>query len=148
MKTKLFLIVSLLLGGYLLSSCQKDNSVLPANKSGAVVKEFTENSDDIIDPFGKEHLNNFPDPFKTTTTIEYVVPKSGWVTIYVYNLTERYEIRLVSEFKDAGLYRVMFDGTNHPPGRYLVQLSSAGTRISEPMTKIASDGNGSLTGHK
>lgn len=148
MKTKMILIASLFLVGFIVTSCQKDNSILPANESGAVVKEFTDNSDDIIDPFDKEHLTNFPDPFKTTTTIEYTVPKSGWVTIYVYNLTERYEIRLISEFKDAGLYRVMFDGTNHPPGRYLIQLNAAGTRISEPMTKIASEGNGSLTGHK
>lgn len=146
MKTKIFLIAGLFLGGFLLSSCQKDNSVLPANESGTVVKELNEGSDDVVDPFVKEHLTNYPDPFKTTTTIEYMVPKSGWVTIYVYNLTERYQIRLVSEFKDAGLYRVMFDGTEHPPGRYLVQMNVAGLRFSETMTKIASEGNGSLFG--
>lgn len=143
MKTRIILIASLLFAGFVLTSFEdgkideKSKTTTQASdektvqKSGAV-KEFYGN-------YFSDLINNYPDPFITSTNIEFFVPKSDWVTLEVINMTERYVVRLVSEFKDRGHYRVFFDGKEHPPGRYRIEMRVGTMLFMSEMIKEAND---------
>lgn len=51
-------------------------------------------------------LANFPNPFNTTTTIQYGLPEDGHVTLRIYSLQGRLVATLINEEKQTGLYSV------------------------------------------
>ena len=53
---------------------------------------------------------NYPNPFNPTTAIEFSVPRTGQVTLDVYDVLGRRVRRLVSETVSAGIKRVIWDG--------------------------------------
>jgi hypothetical protein len=53
---------------------------------------------------------NHPNPFRTMTGIRYQLPKSGVVTIAIYNVSGQRIKTLVNELKDAGYYTVHWNG--------------------------------------
>jgi hypothetical protein len=53
---------------------------------------------------------NYPNPFKTETGIHYQLPKSGAVTIVIYNVSGQCTKTLVNGYKDAGYYTVRWNG--------------------------------------
>jgi hypothetical protein len=65
---------------------------------------------------------NFPNPFNSLTKIIYQIPKSGIVTIKVFDLLGREIITLVNAFKNAGKYETQFDGSFLSSGIYFYQL--------------------------
>ena len=69
-------------------------------------------------------MQNFPNPFNPSTTINYQIPKDGMVTIKIYDILGR-EIRtLVNEYKPAGRYNITFNASNLASGVYIYQLKS------------------------
>ena len=74
---------------------------------------------------GRFVLNqNYPNPFNPTTTISWYSPLSGRQTLKIYDLLGNEITTLVNEFKPAGNYEVMFDGSNFPSGVYYYRLQS------------------------
>jgi hypothetical protein len=69
-------------------------------------------------------FQNYPNPFNPVTTIKYAIPKSGIVTIIIYDITGREIQKLVNEQKQAGYYSVMFDGSNLSSGIYFYQIQT------------------------
>ena len=67
---------------------------------------------------------NYPNPFNPTTKIEYAVSTAGFVTLKVYNLLGQEVATLVDEEKEAGSYRVQFDGTGLASGIYFYRLKA------------------------
>jgi len=64
-------------------------------------------------------LNNYPNPFNHSTTIEYTLPGSGMVSLYVFDIRGRRVREVVIEsHSKAGTYRIHFDG-NDQTGRTL-----------------------------
>lgn len=57
-------------------------------------------------------LQNFPNPFNPTTTIEYQMPKPGNVSIRVFDITGRLVRVLVNEEQGAGIHRIQWDSKN------------------------------------
>lgn len=55
---------------------------------------------------------NYPNPFNPTTTIEYQIQKSDFVTIKVFNSIGQLVNTLVNESKQSGEYSVIFNGRN------------------------------------
>jgi len=57
---------------------------------------------------------NYPNPFNPETTIQYVVQKSGHITLTVYNILGQQVKLLVDEFKEKreNPYSVIWKGTN------------------------------------
>jgi photosystem II stability/assembly factor-like uncharacterized protein len=67
---------------------------------------------------------NYPNPFNPTTNINFSLPKSGLVTLKVYDMTGKEVAVVLNEFKNAGTYIVGFSAANLPSGAYFYRLSS------------------------
>ena len=83
---------------------------------------------------------NYPNPFNPTTTIRYALPKSGTVSISIFDLLGREVIRLVDEEKPAGLYKVIWDGKNSQGieaanGVYIYRMSAIETAGKQKILK-------------
>ena len=75
------------------------------------------------------HLsNNFPNPFNPTTNFEFSLPKSGTVSLKVFDIIGREVATLVNEVKPAGTYQVTWNATRLATGVYFFKLQS-GTSI-------------------
>jgi hypothetical protein len=77
---------------------------------------------------GKFYLaQNYPNPFNPSTVIEFVVPKSGFVTMKVYNVLGQEVATLFEANAEAGkINTARFDASRLPSGVYFYTLKSAG----------------------
>ncbi len=71
-----------------------------------------------------ELWQNYPNPFNPTTTIQYVIPKAEHVTLKVYDELGKEVTTLVNENKEAGQYRVSFNGSNLASGIYYYRITA------------------------
>lgn len=70
-------------------------------------------------------ISNFPNPFSSSTTIEYQIKKSNSVTITVYDYCGRQLLLLKNKSPhEAGTYQVKMDGISLPSGVYHCTLQT------------------------
>jgi len=69
---------------------------------------------------------NYPNPFNPVTKINFAIPKSGLVTLKVYDVLGREVSTLVNEIKNAGIYKVDFNASNLSSGMYFYKVSVNG----------------------
>ncbi|MFZ1081908.1 MAG: T9SS type A sorting domain-containing protein [Candidatus Kryptoniota bacterium] len=67
---------------------------------------------------------NYPNPFNPSTTINYQLPATRFVTLKVYDVLGREVATLVNEKENAGSYAVKFDGSRLASGVYFYQLQA------------------------
>jgi len=67
---------------------------------------------------------NYPNPFNPTTKINFALPKQGFVTLKIYDITGREMQTLVREVKQAGYYSVDFNGASLSSGVYFYRIQS------------------------
>jgi len=99
--------------------------------SGCIISGFTygqllvsvEGENNSISSFKLEQ--NYPNPFNPGTKINYSIAKSGEVSLKVYDILGINVASLVNEFKDAGIYSVVFNAYSLPSGIYFYQLKAA-----------------------
>ena len=60
---------------------------------------------------------NYPNPFNPSTTINYQIPKDGFVSLKVFDIVGNEVKTLVNEYRSAGNYSVNFDASNLSAGR-------------------------------
>lgn len=84
----------------------------------------TKSATGIEDPaIANLRIGNFPNPFTTTTTIEYTLPEAGQVTLAVYNNVGQLVTTLVSEAKEAGLHQVVLNRSDvNGDGMYIYRI--------------------------
>ena len=66
----------------------------------------------------------YPNPFNPTTTIEFSIPQTEFVTVKVYNLVGHEITTLINDELFTGNYSIKWDGSRQPSGLYLVQIES------------------------
>ncbi|MCB0732095.1 MAG: T9SS type A sorting domain-containing protein [Ignavibacteriae bacterium] len=73
-------------------------------------------------------LQNFPNPFNTSTTIKYMVNESQLININVYDAIGNKILTLVNENKSAGTYSENFNsrinGKNLSSGIYFIRINT------------------------
>ena len=65
---------------------------------------------------------NFPNPFNPTTTINYQIPETGFVTLKIYDTLGNEVATLVNEQKNQGRYMIDFDASKLASGAYIYQI--------------------------
>jgi hypothetical protein len=95
-----------------------DQQVLTFTGNGTAT-EVTSNTD-VPGEFSL--LQNYPNPFNPTTTIEFMTPSAGFVSLKVYDLLGNEISTLVGEQMSPGIHRVVFEGKGLSSGVYVSRL--------------------------
>ncbi len=75
-------------------------------------------------PTKYELMQNYPNPFNPVTKIKFAIPKSGMVSIKVFDVLGRLVQVLVNDYLDAGYYETDFNGISLSSGIYFYKLES------------------------
>ncbi len=67
---------------------------------------------------------NYPNPFNPSTTIEFAIPKAGFVSVKVYNSLGQQVNTLVNSYMNSGNHKVMFNAANLSSGVYFYRVEA------------------------
>ena len=67
---------------------------------------------------------NYPNPFNPATTISYTIPKSGYVSLKIYDILGNEVATLVNGYQEANSYRVRFNANRIASGIYFYKLKT------------------------
>lgn len=88
----------------------------------------------IVEAF--ELLQNYPNPFNPITRIEFSIKERGNVKLNIYDVLGREIITLVNSEKDAGKYKIDFDGSDLSSGIYFYNLIVSGKIKTKSMVLL------------
>ena len=104
----------------------------------AVYCDSTETYTGVGDkPSYASHLSqNYPNPFNPMTSIDYVVPSTGRVTLDVYDATGAKVVSLVNGVEGRGKHTVSFNAAGMASGVYFYRLKAAGVDEMKKMVLL------------
>jgi hypothetical protein len=76
---------------------------------------------------------NYPNPFNPATTIRYVLPSAGNVSVIVYNQLGKEVTRLVEQYQPAGAYSVDFNAGDLASGLYFYTVRAGAFQATRKM---------------
>jgi hypothetical protein len=79
---------------------------------------------------------NYPNPFNPVTKINFELPKSGLVTLKVYDVLGKEVSTLVNEIRKAGDYSIDFNGSALSSGVYFYKIEANGYTDMKKMMLI------------
>ena len=79
---------------------------------------------------------NFPNPFNSTTKIEYELPGNGPVQLSVYDITGSKIKVLVDSIQNAGRHEILWSAENLSSGIYFVSLKSGMTSLQRKILLV------------
>lgn len=65
---------------------------------------------------------NYPNPFNPSTLIPFDLPEPGHAVLKIYDVLGRHVATPLDEFRNAGRYQVLFDGSGLSSGTYFYHL--------------------------
>lgn len=108
--------------------------------TGSLYSTAADNAAAVISD--KYTLNaNYPNPFNSTTMIEFYLPQTGKIRLDIYDITGRKIKTLIDNEQPAGQNMVLWDGTGSggeavASGLYFYRLRAAGTDLTKRMLLI------------
>ena len=102
---------------------------------------FDLNSSLGIDPFGQipedfKLAQNYPNPFNPTTNIEFDLPKYGYVSLGIYDVSGKEISKLVNGNLNAGHYQIKWDASKYSSGVYFYRIETEGFKDVKRMMLI------------
>jgi len=96
---------------------------------------ITDIKDQINNAIPKDYVlsQNYPNPFNPSTVISYALPKSGFVSLKIYNLLGKEIAVLVKGEMSAGNHSATFDASGLASGFYLYTLKAGGVSETRKM---------------
>jgi len=81
-------------------------------------------------------VQNFPNPFNPSTTIEFSIPSEGKVTIEIFNtIGERIEV-LTQDYYSAGVHAVKWNAASYSSGTYFYRLTAGSYSVAKKMLLV------------
>ena len=80
--------------------------------------------DDVTIPIEYSLEQNYPNPFNPSTTIEFSLPKTGNVTLKVFNVLGKEVASLINGQVESGKHKVNFDASNLNSGVYFYRIDA------------------------
>lgn len=81
-------------------------------------------------------MQNYPNPFNPLTTVGFELPERSMVRLSVFDLTGREVAVLTDGIREAGAYRVTFDGSRLASGTYVCRLQAGAYVASRKMQLV------------
>jgi len=78
----------------------------------------------------------FPNPFNPVTNISFELPQDGHVRLRVYDVNGQQVSELVNEFKKAGRYQALFNGTGLSSGIYFYRMEAGNFKAVKRMLLV------------
>ena len=97
-----------------------DTASMVVSVAGPIGIEQTESSSPVKYSLSQNH----PNPFNPVTTISYSLPRSGDVTLIIYNLLGEEIARLVDGFQQAGEHTTVWNASKVSSGIYFYRLGA------------------------
>lgn len=93
---------------------------------------------DALKPQNARLKQNYPNPFRTETTIEYTVDEAQDVALRIIDILGRHVVTLFQGYQEPGLHRVVWDGYDQSrvrvaSGLYLYQFQAGRTIQSKKL---------------
>jgi N-acetylmuramoyl-L-alanine amidase len=84
---------------------------------------------------------NYPNPFNMSTTISFILPKSSYVNLSIYNTLGEKVKTLISEYFSSGYWQVVWDGKDEsgqivPSGLYFYHLNTPECSLVKKMILV------------
>ena len=124
-----------LIDGRILLAGIKGNSSI-ANKSFLFYPDTTTSVEKNSSLINFRLFQNYPNPFNPVTTIKYIITKSGFVSLKIFDLQGEEVIELVNKYQIAGEYEFRLDASNLSSGIYIYKLQSDDYEQSKKMLLI------------
>ncbi|HLT23623.1 MAG TPA: T9SS type A sorting domain-containing protein, partial [Ignavibacteria bacterium] len=67
---------------------------------------------------------NYPNPFNPSTTINFSIPKDGFVSLKIYDISGREIATLLNEEINVGMYSVVFNASKLSSGVYFYTINA------------------------
>ena len=80
-----------------------------------------------------ELYQNYPNPFNPSTTINFAVPKSGNITLKIYNTLGEEVVTLADGYMEAGIHTMNFNADQLSSGLYIYRLNSKEATFTKKM---------------
>jgi len=90
--------------------------------NGGLITGTGSNNASLTIPDNYSLSQNYPNPFNPSTKINYTIPKSGLVSLKVYDLLGKEVASLVNEVVNAGSHEVLFNASNLSSGTYFYRI--------------------------
>ena len=100
--------------------------IYPGFTPGAVkVMIATDISDELDNllPTAYALAQNYPNPFNPSTSIDYSLPRAGYISLKVFNVIGQEVATLYQGFQAAGNHQVEFQASSKPSGIYFYRLT-------------------------
>ncbi len=107
---------------YVVTASYLDGESSPSNEVTISFTSLTEDQNNIPKEFLL--LQNFPNPFNPTTTVEYVLPTECEVSLFIYNQSGKKINEIHAGLKSIGYHKINIILNEQASGVYFYQLSA------------------------
>jgi chitinase len=141
-KQKCDYIINKGLGGIIIWKIGMDYSETTAplfTQAGRILKVGTglRNDEPSLKPKMNYVLKNYPNPFNPSTVISFTLPKSGYISLKVYDMLGKEAAVLINgEYKNAGSYNTLFNAAGLASGIYFCILNEEGYLLRNKLELI------------
>jgi len=111
-----------------------NNTLLKTTDGGGAPIGITPISNEVPVDFRLEQ--NYPNPFNPTTNINFSIPKAGFTSIKIYDITGRLVQTLFEEQLAPGSYKAEWNASQMPSGIYIYRIESGSFTQSRKMILI------------
>ncbi|MFZ1256295.1 MAG: T9SS type A sorting domain-containing protein [Saprospiraceae bacterium] len=84
----------------------------------------------------KFRIENYPNPFQSSTKLKYQIPTKGFVKLHIYNSAGIHCAELINEVKEGGDHEIVWNAKQFPAGVYSCKLQFNGQEINNKLLLI------------